>query len=104
MTPLSYEELNNDNPEQIYNIESFVLNLQSWKDVRDDLRVLFQNGQRFKFDEHIRDSLPRTKGIYIFFVEPQFPFQPEVRYLMYVGKVVGSNSFHHRFYEYVSIY
>lgn len=102
MTPLSYEELNNDNPEQIYNIESFVLNLQSWKDVRDDLRVLFQNGQRFKFDEHIRDSLPRTKGIYIFFVEPQFPFQPEVRYLMYVGKVVGSNSFHHRFYEYVS--
>lgn len=65
MTPLSYEELNNDNPEQIYNIETFVLNLQSWRDVKDDLRVLFQNGQRFKFDEHIQDSLPKTKGIYI---------------------------------------
>ena len=102
MAPLSYEELNNDNPEQIYNIETFVLNLQSWKDVRDDLRVLFQNGQRFKFDEHIQDSLPKTKGIYVFYVEPQFPFLPEVRYLMYVGKVVGSNSFRHRFYEYVS--
>ena len=102
MAPLSYEELNNDNPEQIYNIETFVLNLQAWKDVRDDLRVLFQNGRRFKFDEHIQDSLPRTKGIYIFYVEPQFPFQPEVRYLMYVGKVTGSNSFQHRFYDYVS--
>lgn len=102
MTPLSYEQLNNDNPEQIYNIETFVLNLQSWRDVKDDLRVLFQNGQRFKFDEHIQDSLPKTKGIYIFFVEPQFPFQPEVRYLMYVGKVTGSNSFKNRFSDYVS--
>lgn len=102
MEALSYEELNNDNPEKIYNIQTFVLNLQFWKDVRSDLNVLFQNGQRFKFDEHITDFLPKTKGIYIFFVEPEFPFQPEVRYLMYVGRVVSTNTFKNRFYDYVS--
>lgn len=102
MEALSYEELNNDNPEQIYNIKTFVLNLQSWKEVRADLDDLFRNGQRFKFDEHIQDQLPKTKGIYIFFVEPKFPFQPEVRYLMYVGKVTGTNTFQNRFYDYVS--
>lgn len=102
MEALSYEELNNDNPEQIYNIKTFVLNLQSWKEVRTDLGVLFRNGQRFKFDEHIQEQLPKTKGIYMFFVEPKFPFQPEVRYLMYVGKVTGTNTFQNRFYDYVS--
>lgn len=102
MRALSLQEINNAYPEKIYNLESFVLNINTWQNVRQDLSVFFQNGLRLKFDEHIRESLPKTRGIYIFFVEPNFPFLPETRYLMYVGKVTGSDTFFNRFYEYVS--
>ena len=102
MAVLSLEELNNINPEKIYNIKSFVLNINTWKNLRNDLTILFKNGKRFLFDENIRDSLPSTKGIYMFFIEPCFPFMPETRYLMYVGRVIGSNTFYKRFNDYVS--
>ncbi len=102
MKALSLQEINDAYPEKVYNIESFVLNINTWPNVRQDLRSLFNNCLRFKFDEHICDSLPKTKGIYIFFVEPDFPFMPETRYLMYVGKVTGTNTFLNRFYDYVS--
>ena len=102
MAVLSLEELNNINPEKIYNIKSFVLNINTWKNLRNDLTILFKNGKRFLFDENIRDSLPSTKGIYMFFIEPCFPFIPETRYLMYVGRVIGSNTFYKRFNDYVS--
>lgn len=102
MAVLSLEELNNDNPEKVFRIESFVLNHQSWINVRKDLTILFQKGKKFKFDEKIQSALPSTRGIYIFYVEPEFPFLPETRYLMYVGRVIGSNTFKKRFYKYVS--
>lgn len=102
MKALSLQEINDAYPEKVYNIESFVLNINTWPNVRQELGSLFHDGLRLKFDEHIRESLPRTKGIYIFFVEPNFPFLPETRYLMYVGKVTGTDTFFHRFYEYVS--
>lgn len=102
MRTLSIQDINNAYPEKVYNIESFVLNINTWAYVRQELGTLFCNGLRLKFDEHIRDSLPRTRGIYIFYVEPDFPFLPETRYLMYVGKVTGTDTFFHRFYEYVS--
>jgi len=102
MSALSLQEINNAYPEKIYNLESFVLNINTWQNVRQDLSELFHNGLRLKFDEHIRESLPKTRGIYIFFVEPNFPFLPETRYLMYVGKVTGTDTFFKRFYEYVS--
>lgn len=102
MSVLTLQDINNANPQKVYNIESFVLNISSWQNVRQDLSNLFRNGLRLKFDENIRNSLPHTRGIYIFFVEPDFPFSPETRYLMYVGKVTGSDTFFHRFYEYVT--
>lgn len=102
MSTLSLQEINNAYPEKIYNIESFVLNINTWQNVRQDLSEFFRNGLRLKFDEHIRESMPKTRGIYIFFVEPNFPFMPETRYLMYVGKVTGSDTFFNRFHEYVS--
>lgn len=102
MAALTYQELNNQNPEKIFNIKTFVLNSQRWSMVRSDLQSLFKNGIKIRFDENIQDHLPKTKGIYIFFVEPRFPFAPETRYLMYVGEVTGKDTFHHRFYDYVS--
>lgn len=102
MCTLTYQELNDLNPEKVFNIKSFVLNSQRWGLVRPDLKILFQNGKRIKFDKNIQSQLPKTKGIYIFFVEPQFPFAPETRYLMYVGEVTGHNTFYNRFYDYVS--
>ena len=102
MAVLSLEELNNINPEKIYNIKSFVLNINTWENLRNDLTMLLKNGKRVLFDENIRNSLPLTKGIYMFFIEPCFPFLPETRYLMYVGRVIGSNTFYNRFNDYVS--
>lgn len=102
MKALSLQEINNAYPEKVYNIESFVLNVNTWANIRQELGNLFHNGLRFKFTENIRESLPHTKGIYIFYVEPNFPFLPETRYLMYVGKVTGTDTFFHRFYEYVN--
>lgn len=102
MPALTAQEIANHFPEKLYNIESFVLNEQTWDNVRPDLKVLFASGKKYKFDENIRTSLPTTKGIYIFFIEPQFPFNPDVRILMYVGKVTAGDSFNKRFYEYVN--
>lgn len=102
MGALSLDELNNDNPEKVFRIETFVLNHQTWINLRSDLSKLFTNGKKYKFDENIQSVLPQSKGIYIFYVEPEFPFLPETRYLMYVGRVIGSNTFKQRFYDYVS--
>lgn len=102
MAVLTLEELNNDNPEKVSRIESFVLNHKFWINVRKDLSILFQKGKKYKFNKNIQSVLPSTRGIYIFYVEPEFPFLPEVRYLMYVGRVIGSNTFKKRFSEYVS--
>ncbi len=101
-TPLTIADLNNVNPEKIFNIETFVLNIDSWRNVRADLAVLFQNYIRLPFDGNIINLLPKTKGIYMFFIEPEFPFEPQTRYLMYVGRVIGANTFKKRFNDYVS--
>lgn len=101
MPALTLQQINNANPEQNYNIKSFVLNINTWGNIRADLGRLFLNGIKLKFDENIRNNLPRSKGIYIFYIEPDFPFSPETRYLMYVGKVAGKDTFYKRFYEYV---
>lgn len=102
MAVLSIDELNNLNPEKIYNIGTFVLNYSSWLNIRNDLNVILQNPIRVKFDSNIQANLSSKKGIYMFFVEPDFPFAPEARYLMYVGRVISNNTFKKRFYDYVS--
>ncbi|PXV61100.1 hypothetical protein CLV62_12634 [Dysgonomonas alginatilytica] len=102
MTALSISDLNNLNPEKIYNIKTFVLNLSSWLNIRNDLNVILQNPIKVRFDSNIQAHLSSRKGIYMFFVEPNFPFTPEARYLMYVGRVISDNTFKKRFYDYVN--
>lgn len=99
---LSIKDINNASIEKNYNIKSFVLNINTWTNIDSSLSTLFAHGIRYKFDENITSSLPKQKGIYIFFVEPSLPFIPEIRYLMYVGKVTGTDDFKTRFYKYVN--
>lgn len=99
--PLSIEQINESRIDSRYNIESFVLNIKAWENIKTELSELFKGGQKYKFDSNICEHLPNKKGIYIFYVEPDFPFLPETRYLMYVGRVIGTNTFHNRFYKYV---
>ncbi len=101
-TPLSITAINNARIEKTYNIESFVLNMDTWANIDPKLSVYFAGGNKFKFDENITNHLSTNKGIYIFYVEPDFPFSPATRYLMYVGKVTGTNTFKNRFYSYVN--
>ncbi len=101
MAVLSTEELNNLNPEKIYQIPC-VLNNNTWSNIREDFNTILQNPRKLQFDENIRLSLSESKGIYMFFVEPEFPFLPKAKYLMYVGRVIGNNNFKKRFYDYVN--
>jgi hypothetical protein len=62
-----------------------------------------------QFNASIRDNMPNQikngKGIYMFFLEPNHPFSPELRHLLYVGRVRagGTNyNFFQRFYQYVN--
>lgn len=62
-----------------------------------------------KFDSSIRDNMPANikagKGIYMFFLEPNHPFNPELRHLLYVGRVLrgtSNHNFHKRFNGYVN--
>lgn len=105
MPVLTRNQLTELNPEIIYNISTFVLHYELWQNLDSNLRNILYVPVRIQFDENIRDNLGvirNKKGIYMFFVEPEFPFAPQANYLMYVGRVIGSNTFFRRFYEYVS--
>jgi hypothetical protein len=102
MPPLTRDELINLNPQSIYKIKTFVLNVEGWSKLNYSILNKLTNPQRFFFDDTIIQKLPNTKGIYFFIVEPDFKFLPNANYLMYVGKVEGSNTFKKRFYDYVN--
>lgn len=62
-----------------------------------------------QFNNSIRDNmsnqLKQSKGIYMFFLEPNHPFNPELRHLLYVGRVEAgttNHNFYKRFYDYVA--
>lgn len=105
MPVLTRDELADLNPEKLYNIPTFVLHYELWQNVDPNLALTLNAPVKVQFDENIRNNLGairNRKGVYMFFVEPEFPFVPTVNYLMYVGKVVGTNTFFKRFYDYVS--
>ncbi len=65
---------------------------------------------KIKFDNAVRDNMPdyihTGKGIYMFFLEPNYPFQADVisKHLLYVGRVQSGTTnfnFFKRFYRYV---
>lgn len=99
---LTKDELTALNPDQIYNINTFVLHNELWGLLDTRYTELLGSPRRLEFNGKIREKLSDKKGIYMFFVEPDFPFSPKVSYLMYVGRVIGENTFNKRFYEYVN--
>ncbi|MCB8999922.1 MAG: hypothetical protein H6540_07660 [Bacteroidales bacterium] len=105
MPALTKDQLRDLNPEKIYNIQTFLLHYELWPNIDTNLSNILNSPIRIQFDEQIRNNLGAIKykkGVYFFFIEPEFPFVPNANYLMYVGKVVGTNTFFSRFYEYVS--
>ncbi len=105
MPVLTRDELDELNPEKIYNIPTFVLHFELWSKLDPSLSTVLNNPTRIQFDEKIRDnlgSIKNSKGIYIFLIEPEFPIVPKVTYLVYVGRVIKTNTFFKRFKDYVS--
>lgn len=102
MSTLTLEELNSVNPEKIYDLP-LTLNINLWNTIT--LPVSLPTPIKIEFNEKIRQSLPlkikNKKGIYMFVVEPNFSFSPEIKYPIYIGRVYKDNTFFKRFYEYV---
>ncbi len=105
MPVLTRDELADLNPEKLYNIPTFVLHYELWQNIDPTLAATLNAPVKIKFDANIRNNLGtlrNKKGIYIFFVEPDFPFVPKANYLMYVGRVINTNTFYLRFRDYVN--
>ncbi len=101
---LSLSELNGVNPEKVYQLQE-VLNPNLWDSI--NLASPLPSPIRLKFDENIRTNLDpnlkNKKGIYMFVVEPNHKFPvPEIKHLVYIGRVMSDNTFFKRFYEYVN--
>lgn len=105
MPVLSKEELNELNPDKVYAIPTFIMHFEAWQAIDPTLSKVMNTPTKLPFDDTIRGKLgglKSKKGIYLFLVEPEFPFVPSVTYLMYVGRVIRRNTFFSRFKEYVS--
>ncbi len=103
MSALSLEEINEQNPEKIYDLP-LTLNIKKWQTFSLPVN-LTSYSKKIKFDENIRqqmDSIKDKKGIYMFVVEPNFPFVPRIDYLLYIGRVIKSDTFFKRFSDYVN--
>ena len=102
MRALSLEEINEQNPEKIYDLP-LTLNITKWETFNLPVNLM-SFSKKLKFDENIRqqmDNIKYKKGIYMFVVEPGFPFLPRIDYLLYIGRVIKSDTFFKRFYSYV---
>lgn len=101
MPALSLDDINAQNPEKVYDLP-LTLNILYWNKI--DLPIDLPEPIKLRFDESIRSNFPPNlkdrKGIYMFVVEPSFPFNPKIDYLLYVGRVIRSNTFFKRFYRY----
>lgn len=103
-TPLTKSQLNNINPDLIFEINNYVLHIELWRNIKTATKNALKavKPKKILFDGNIQKHLSKTaKGIYIFTVEPEFEIVPTSIHLMYVGKVEASNTFHKRFYDYV---
>lgn len=103
MPALTLTEINDQNPEKVYDMP-LTLNIENWKKI--NLPISMPSPEKIEFNEDIRNNLPTNikykKGIYMFFVEPEFPFSPRLDYLLYIGRVIKGNTFFKRFYDYVN--
>ena len=104
MDVLTLKEINNSFPEKVYQF-LILHNPEWWEEI--DLEEL-PTPDRVKFDSNIQSNIPggirENKGIYMFFLEPKQPFEPDVKNLIYIGRVKEGTTnfnFHKRFYDYV---
>jgi len=101
--PLTLDELNKMNPEKTYNVPAPGYNPKAWDSI--SLPITLPKPIKLIFDDDIRKNMGTNvkykKGIYMFCIEPNFPFDPEIRYIMYIGRVIKKNTFFKRFYDYV---
>jgi len=102
MKVLTKEELAALNPERVY-LLPLIMNYDLWNKLNKKLVSNLKKPKRVKFNEEIQNHLSKSaKGIYMFIVEPEFTFEPEIKYLLYIGKVTQNDTFYKRFYEYVN--
>ncbi|MDR2834161.1 MAG: hypothetical protein LBV67_10645 [Streptococcaceae bacterium] len=101
---LSLNEINESCVEKCLKLP-VIHNKDWWEEIDLDI---FPQPIRLEFNETITERMPvhvkTHKGIYMFFIEPNHPFEPDIKHLMYVGRVQsGSTSFnfYKRFYDYV---
>ena len=103
MEYLTPERLNELSISNIYNLP-FTLNCSEWLTIDNALYSILNAPKPLVFDSTIRDrmnDLKRKKGIYMFIIEPEFPLYPKINYLVYIGRVIESDTFFKRFYDYV---
>lgn len=106
MSVLSLDDINSNFPDNRYKLP-VIHNPDKWKKI--SIPIL-PNPIKVKFDLNIITSIPTSiadsKGIYMFFLEPSHPFAPELRHLLYIGRVKEgktSFSFKKRMYDYRSV-
>jgi len=106
MPVLTLEEINDSFPEKNYKL--LVINNPNWWEELADVNL--PNPIRVVFNDNIINNIPthikNNKGIYMFFIEPSHPFNPNIRHLVYIGRVkegATGFSFVKRFYDYKSI-
>ncbi len=94
MPVLTLDEINNSFPEKTYKLP--VIHNPYWWTELDSITL--PNPIRVEFNENIKENIPEdiknNKGIYMFFLEPNHPFNPSIKHLVYVGRVrEGSTNF-----------
>ncbi|HWY13026.1 MAG TPA: hypothetical protein VN026_16945 [Bacteroidia bacterium] len=103
MATLSKTQLAELNPENVYRMP-FVMHFELWQKLDPNLSTHLSAPVKVLFDGKIRTKLGKVKngkGIYMFIVEPDFPLTPKINYLMYIGRVINTNTFFKRFADYV---
>jgi hypothetical protein len=106
MGVLSIEQINNSFPDNRYML-NVIYNPNLWTEINISK---LPNPTKVKFDENIKISIPTDikdeKGIYMFMLEPNYPFEPSIKHLVYIGRVrrgATSFSFFKRFNDYTSL-
>lgn len=106
MPVLTLDEINNSFPEKNYRL--IVINNPDWWN--EISHISLPNPIRVVFDDNIINNIPNQirndKGIYMFFIEPSHPFNPDIKHLVYIGRVRGGATdfnFVKRFYDYRSV-
>ena len=106
MAVLSIQEINNNFPDNRYML-NVIHNPNLWTQINvSNLPIPI----KVKFDENIKVNIPNNiknhKGIYMFMIEPNHPFEPSIKNLVYVGRVRSGTtgfSFVKRFNDYSSL-